>query len=119
MDGQLKVFRNTLSNDLRFFCRVGHESETYWSMLSPPFSSNPPTNTSSQVKGINANLVPVYAYDPRFPNVVYIRDNESEKGNVYMQPTPGNGRPSGIYQFPLFKGALPTPLPPSPPVDPY
>ncbi|KAK1831704.1 hypothetical protein QBC39DRAFT_258081 [Podospora conica] len=85
VDGQLKVFRNTLSNDLRFFCRVGHESETYW------------------IKGINAHLVPVYAYDPRFPNVVYIRDNESEKGNVYMQPTPGNGRPSGIYQFPLFR----------------
>jgi len=32
-DGQLKVFRNTLSNDLRFHCRVGHESETYWSEL--------------------------------------------------------------------------------------
>ena len=41
VDGQLKVFRNTLSNDLRFFCRVGHESETYWSMLIwPPFYNN-------------------------------------------------------------------------------
>jgi len=38
-DGQLKVFRNTLSNDLRFHCKVGHESETYWSM--PPYSSIP------------------------------------------------------------------------------
>jgi hypothetical protein len=31
-DGLLKVFRNTLTNDLRFHCRVDRESETYWSM---------------------------------------------------------------------------------------
>jgi hypothetical protein len=35
---------------------------------------------------------------------VYIRDNESEKGNVYLQSAPGNGRPSGIYQFNRLKG---------------
>ncbi|KAK3357720.1 hypothetical protein B0T25DRAFT_566976 [Lasiosphaeria hispida] len=84
-DGQLKVFRNTLSNDIRFHCKVGHESETHW------------------MKAINAQLVPVYAYDPRFPNVVYIRDNESEKGNIYLQSSPGSSRPSGIYQFPRLK----------------
>jgi hypothetical protein len=56
------------------------------------------------VKAVNAQLVPVYAYDPRFPNVLYIRDNESEKGNVYLQSAPGNGRPSGIYQFNRLKG---------------
>lgn len=84
-DAQLKVFRNTLTNDLRFHCKIGRESETYW------------------IKAINAQLIPIYAYDPRFPNVVYIRDNESEKGNVYMQSSQGNGRPSGIYQFNRLK----------------
>jgi hypothetical protein len=33
-EGVLKVFRNTLTNDLRFYCRVDRESETYWSKLS-------------------------------------------------------------------------------------
>ncbi|KAK1756238.1 hypothetical protein QBC47DRAFT_182781 [Echria macrotheca] len=80
-DGQLKVFRNTLSNDVRFHCRVGRESETYW------------------IKSMNAQLVPIYAYDPRFPNVVYIRDSESEQGSIYTQSGLGNGRPSGVYQF--------------------
>lgn len=56
------------------------------------------------VKATNAHLVPVYAYDSRFPNVVYIRDNESERGNLYVQTGPGNGRPSGIYQFARLKG---------------
>ena len=56
------------------------------------------------VKATNAHLVPVYAYDARFPNVVYIRDNESERGNLYMQIGPGNGRPNGIYQFDRLKG---------------
>ncbi len=32
-DGVLKVFRSTLTNDLRFHCKVDRESETYWSML--------------------------------------------------------------------------------------
>ncbi len=35
-DGVLKVFRSTLTNDLRFHCKVDRESETYWSMLPPP-----------------------------------------------------------------------------------
>jgi hypothetical protein len=30
-DGVLKVFRNTITNDLRFYCKVDHESETFWS----------------------------------------------------------------------------------------
>ena len=30
VDGQLKMFRNTLTNDLRFHCRTGNDSETYW-----------------------------------------------------------------------------------------
>jgi hypothetical protein len=30
-DGVLKVFRNTITNDLRFHCKVDHDSETFWS----------------------------------------------------------------------------------------
>ena len=30
-EGVLKVFRNTITNDLRFHCRIDRESETYWS----------------------------------------------------------------------------------------
>ncbi|KAK3942389.1 hypothetical protein QBC46DRAFT_380088 [Diplogelasinospora grovesii] len=82
-DGQIKVFRNTISNDLRFYCKVGYNTETY------------------RVKANNAELVPVYAYDPRFPNVVHIRDKDDCKngGNSYNQAAPGNGQPSGAYQF--------------------
>ncbi|KAK4231578.1 hypothetical protein QBC38DRAFT_354457 [Podospora fimiseda] len=80
-EGILKVFRNTLTNDLRFHCKIGRESETYW------------------MKSTNAQLVPAYAYDQRLTNVVYIRDKESDKGTGYMQASQGNGRPSGIYQF--------------------
>jgi len=90
-DGQLKVFRNTITNDLRFHCKVGGDSETYW------------------IKGSNAQLVPVYAYDQRFPKVVYIRDKESDKatsGTYYnmMQPQQGHGRPNGIYKFDRSQG---------------
>lgn len=75
----LKVFRNTLSHDLRFHCRVGYETETYW------------------MKGANAQLIPVYAYDQRFPNVLYIKDNDSDTRNL---PGPqGNTKPGGFYQF--------------------
>ncbi|KAK4238582.1 hypothetical protein C8A03DRAFT_43698 [Achaetomium macrosporum] len=84
-DGLLKVFRNTLTNDLRFYCRVDRESETYW------------------MKASNAQLVPAYAYDQRLSNVVYIRDKESDKGSGYMQALQGNCRPSGIYQFSTLK----------------
>jgi hypothetical protein len=84
-DALLKVFRNTLTNDLRFYCRVDRESETYW------------------MKASNAQLVPAYAYDQRLSNVVYIRDKESDKGNGYMQASQGNCRPSGIYQFSSLK----------------
>ena len=34
-DGVLKVFRNTLTNDVRFHCKVDRESETYWSTPPP------------------------------------------------------------------------------------
>ncbi|KAK3322576.1 hypothetical protein B0H66DRAFT_209329 [Apodospora peruviana] len=90
LDGQLKVFRNTITNDLRFHCKVGNDSETYW------------------MKSTNAQLVPVYAYDPRFPNVVFIRDkNENASNNAlsYAQSPTGTaqGRPSGIYQFGRLK----------------
>ncbi|AEO58117.1 hypothetical protein MYCTH_2305210 [Thermothelomyces thermophilus ATCC 42464] len=84
-DGVLKVFRNTLTNDLRFYCKVDRESETYW------------------MKANNAQLVPAYAYDQRLPYVVYIRDKESDKGSGYMQASQGNCRPSGIYQFSSLK----------------
>ncbi|KAL2168827.1 hypothetical protein VTG60DRAFT_6797 [Thermothelomyces hinnuleus] len=84
-DGVLKVFRNTLTNDLRFYCKVDRESETYW------------------MKANNAQLVPAYAYDQRLAYVVYIRDKESDKGSGYMQASQGNCRPSGIYQFSSLK----------------
>ncbi|KAK3901929.1 hypothetical protein C8A05DRAFT_15954 [Staphylotrichum tortipilum] len=80
-EGVLKVFRNTITNDLRFHCKVDRESETYW------------------MKASNAQLVPAYAYDQRLSKVVYIRDKESDKGSGYMQAAQGNCRPSGIYQF--------------------
>ncbi|KAL2262375.1 hypothetical protein VTK26DRAFT_1508 [Humicola hyalothermophila] len=83
--GVLKAFRNTLTNDLRFHCRIERESETYW------------------MKANNAQLVPAYAYDLRLPYVVYIRDRESDKGSGYMGASQGNGRPSGIYQFSTLK----------------
>lgn len=84
-DGVLKVFRNNITNDLRFHCKAFRESETYW------------------LKAADAQLVPAYAYDPRLQNVVYIRDKESDKGNGYMQAAQGTGRPSGIYQFASLK----------------
>jgi hypothetical protein len=51
------------------------------------------------VKGSNAQLIPVYAYDQRFPNVLYIRDNDSDGRNGAMSPGQGNVRPGGFYQF--------------------
>jgi hypothetical protein len=68
------------------------------------------------VKANNAQLVPAYAYDQRYPNVVYIRDKESDMGTQQQQQQ-GNFRPSGIYQFSSLKGALspvPNPYPPHP-----
>ncbi|KAL2132674.1 hypothetical protein VTI74DRAFT_3544 [Chaetomium olivicolor] len=91
-EGVLKVFRNTLTNDLRFHCKVDRESETYW------------------MKASNAQLVPAYAYDQRLSYIVYIRDKESDKGAGYMQASQGNCRPSGIYQFSSLKG-ITEPLP--------
>ena len=64
------------------------------------------------MKANNAQLVPAYAYDPRLKHVVYIRDKESDLGSGYMQASPGNCRPSGIYRFSTLKGRhLPTYLP--------
>ncbi|KAJ4390264.1 hypothetical protein N0V85_007398 [Neurospora sp. IMI 360204] len=85
-DGELKIFRNTTTKDLRFHCRVGTYSETFW------------------IKARNAQLIPVYAYDPRFLNVICLHDKETEKSNPgYMNSSPipgsGNGHPNGIYQF--------------------
>jgi hypothetical protein len=77
----LKVFRNTLAGGLRFHCKVDYESETY------------------RMKASNAQLIPAYAYDQRFPNIVYIRDKENDNANGYMQES----RPSGIYQFSSLK----------------
>ncbi|KAH6624241.1 hypothetical protein B0J18DRAFT_427669 [Chaetomium sp. MPI-SDFR-AT-0129] len=72
-EGVLKVFRHNITNDLRFYCTVVNEAETF------------------RIKANNAQLVPVYAYDQRLLNVVYIRDGESNNGAGY--------RPSWIYQF--------------------
>lgn len=105
-DGLLKVFRNTLTNDLRFHCRVDRESETYWSMVFLPraWEGGFLLTISCPVKASNAQLVPAYAYDQRLSNVVYIRDKESDKGTGYMQASQGNYRPSGIYQFSSLRG---------------
>lgn len=57
------------------------------------------------MKGSNAQLIPVYAYDQRFPNVLYIRDNDSDRrgggggGAASPNPGPGHPRPGGFYQF--------------------
>lgn len=114
-DGVLRVFRNTLTNDLRFYCKVDRESETYWSTHPPSIHTIPElgwvSDTQSLVKASNAQLVPAYAYDQRLSNVVYIRDKESDKGNGYMQASQGNCRPSGIYQFSGLRGMY---TPPSP-----
>ncbi|KAB5570462.1 hypothetical protein GE09DRAFT_708289 [Coniochaeta sp. 2T2.1] len=82
----LKVFRNNLSNDLRFHWKIGYDSETYW------------------MKGSTAQLIPVYAYDQRFPNVLYIRDNDVDRRNGTTSPNPSgspssSSRPGGFYQF--------------------
>ncbi|GAB1320103.1 hypothetical protein MFIFM68171_10313 [Madurella fahalii] len=84
-EGVLKVFRNTLTNDLRFYCKVDNDSETYW------------------MKASNAQLVPAYAYDQRLSNVVYIRDTQNDKGNGNVQVLQGNGLPSAFYQFSSLK----------------
>jgi hypothetical protein len=52
------------------------------------------------VKGSSAQLIPVYAYDQRFPNVLYIRDNDTDRRNGATSPNPGSAaRPGGFYQF--------------------
>lgn len=58
-DGRLKVFRNSLSHDLRFYCKLGNNSETLW------------------MKGAKARLVPLYGYDQR-SLTVQIRDGDSD-----------------------------------------
>lgn len=62
------------------------------------------TDILCSVKGTHAQIVPVYAYDQRFPNVLYVRDNDSEKRKGYGQATQDNGRPSEVYQFARFQG---------------
>src|SRR3569833_1188444 len=101
--GHLKAFRNTLSNDLRFHCRVGNNSETHW------------------MKGATAQLVPMYAYDQRSREpLILIRErgsndngSSSTANNGIGGPTGGGGAypssaspqpgsapgPCGIYQF--------------------
>ena len=61
------------------------------------------------MKGSTAQLIPVYAYDQRFPNVLYIRDNDLDRrNNGTTSPNPSGGpssssnptcRPGGFYQF--------------------
>lgn len=112
-EGVIKVFRNTLSNELRFHCKTKQGSETHWSKSLPPLSNDdtrigrrePDRSLHQPVKGTSAQLVPVYAYDHRFPSHVFIRDNERDKGsNLYGQNLPSNSRPSGTYQFAELRG---------------
>jgi len=79
-DAHLKVFRNTISNDLRLHSRIGTHSETYW------------------MKGDKSQLVPMYAYDLRAHQLVFIR--ESGAANGY-----GSG-PSSICQFEQLQDLL-------------
>ena len=58
------------------------------------------------MKGATARLIPVYAYDQRFPNVVYILDNDAaaadrRNGGAGSPNPPGSNasRPGGFYQF--------------------
>lgn len=88
--GHLKVFRNNLNHDLRFHCKAGNNTEIHW------------------MKGTKAQMVPVYAYDQRGGNIVFIRDgNEKGKrqGSVASSShaaaavaASSNG-PSAIYRF--------------------
>jgi hypothetical protein len=55
--------------------------------------------TTPSVKGSTAQLIPVYAYDQRFPNVLYIRDNDTDRRNSATSPNTGSPRPGGFYQF--------------------
>lgn len=57
------------------------------------------TNHSPSVKGANAQLIPVYAYNQGFPNVLHIRDNNTARGNGAASPNRGNAQPGGFYQF--------------------
>jgi hypothetical protein len=76
----LRVFRNALSHDLRFHCRAGADTETYW------------------IKGRDAQLVPVYAYDARSSLLVYVRD----RANPRVCNNGAIGGPNGVYQFPAL-----------------
>lgn len=46
-------------------------------------------------KGAKAQVVPVYAYDQRSSNLVYVRDENEASANASATT-----RPNGIYQFP-------------------
>jgi hypothetical protein len=56
------------------------------------------------VKAADAQLVPVYAYDQRFSKILYIRDNENDRGGDYMLGFQSNSRPNGVYQFIRMSG---------------
>ena len=61
------------------------------------------------VKAAKAQLVPLYAYDSRFPNVLYLRDTGSDtrdNSSYAQQGLQGNGRSSGVYQFSRLAGQL-------------
>ncbi|KAK4143864.1 uncharacterized protein C8A04DRAFT_37095 [Dichotomopilus funicola] len=69
---------------------IGHgEIDTQTPVVIPEPAHS--TSGDTTIKANNAQLVPVYAYDQRLLNVVYIRDGESNNGAGY--------RPSWIYQF--------------------
>ncbi|TPX12100.1 uncharacterized protein E0L32_007215 [Thyridium curvatum] len=81
-DAQLKVFRNNLNRDLRFYCKVGNDSETYW------------------LKGNKAQLIPMYAYDQRSERLVYLRDDEKRKNSGHHHSSQPSNGPRGVYEFP-------------------
>ncbi|KAL8388568.1 hypothetical protein RB595_009064 [Gaeumannomyces hyphopodioides] len=89
-DGRLKVFRNGLSRDLRFYCKLGNNSETLW------------------MKGAKARLVPLYGYDQR-SLTVQIRDGDSDlevrqrqQSHQQQYEVVPNG-PVAMYQFAALK----------------
>ncbi|KAL8321989.1 hypothetical protein RB597_007989 [Gaeumannomyces tritici] len=89
-DGRLKVFRNSLSRDLRFYCKLGNNSETLW------------------MKGAKARLVPLYGYDQR-SLTVQIRDGDSdleERQRQHPHQQQYEAVPNGpiaMYQFAALK----------------
>lgn len=89
----LKVFRNNLSHDLRFYC-------TTYRTASATSAAGYHTE-SHRMRGADAQLIPIYGYDQRYPNVLYITEHDNSSGTSLPA---NNIRPFGnFYQFAHFQ----------------